>query len=477
MQMSSFNSFPSSGSLQRETADFLSAVYDPFKSDIPARVPDMCTDETLCMNDYDDVIVISNNTGQSMTGAMIFPLISQSFLSSLLSSYAGNVNVDNYYWRLAVLPIMSNSEVVGDLEYNLYNGINQTTILGALNQATGANDYALGEGLAESFRIFSFGIKVLPTIETITSSSTIAIANIWGGQMSADDLANIMTSFAMSHGKSKTLLDYYGIGERPIDEFKIDSKHSGPLAHAMKPAFLSNRRKFLRAQRLGENHSGYSVFELVRNAAHVQEFPNSEGCTVRYNPFQRPDQLNWVDVDSIYNEATVTSQGWQALGGLQMPFVCIRFTKGISTDEDLPFKLYTRYWLETKLYMPTPIYTTPSPCDPNYDEIVRMASEHKAPLAVKGHSFRSFYSMLQSFLRLLRPLGRPRRRQRARRPMRRYGRKRKTRQPKSVLPGLTKTNELVVKKTPNTVVAVSLPQRKRRLRRKNRKKVQVVIKK
>jgi hypothetical protein len=334
------------------------------------------------------------------------------------------------YYRVTVYPVVNNGTddvVPSDIDpITQFYGVNQTTILG-LEGNSGEIDYS---GMAEQFRIFAGGMKILPTIETITSSTTDAILNIWGGQVTPGELANITTPVALNKRVNGCHINDNNnntgniMYEQKVPD-DIESCH-GSLTQYVTLQTISNKvnqqvrrnsltvnykkngirkvtKEMALRRKLGlkELHGGLSVWSLVRNLDNVREYPNSEGCSVRYNPFQSVDQLDPVNIDTVqldpasdrYADPHINSND------VTMPFVAIRFTNALSNTTTLPLKIYASWWLEACLIQPTPIYTERSPVEPNYDQIRSIVSNTNTfPTVTSGHTFLSFVAMLPTYV-------------------------------------------------------------------------------
>jgi hypothetical protein len=477
-------------SIESGTVSFLNAVLDPFKALDAARVPDLESSDSLCMRDYFDLFALqSMYTIGNISGVMIVLTYGQNDLVTSLG-----LDNDAAFYQTLILPIDATG---GDIDATLPFGrnafINQSTILGM--QTDGTCDYS---GLAETIRIFAGGIKVLPTIEQITDSSTPAILNMWGGQVTPGELANIIENATLSNDMSSNPHSGgYHVKSRP----KIDDKES--ILEEKSEAFVSDDdddddsistvkavtsmetggkariNKFDRYRSkfggLGALNTGLSCYDLVRNLKDVQEYPNNQGCTVRFNPFQRTDQLDTIGVGEIYMVSSSGAAGIKrdnnvVTNGLQFPFICVRFNQDMIPDAELPLKIYGSLWMECQLIQPSPIYSNRSPVDPNYPKIRAMMSDTvQWPLTVSGHTFHNFMDQAPKFAKLLadtwkelRPIGKDLGRILQRRKPKQARRRRKARPKAPKLSGNAKGPNFSNSRTPNVSVGKKGRYRKKR---------------
>jgi hypothetical protein len=395
--------------VQTETVNFINAVLDPFKATEAAKVPDFQKTSSCCMRDYIDaktLSVDSANTGLFLMWAWGM----NSMIMNIIAS--GDFDPDQYYYLIAI-PFGS----TGVLYYNeavIIGYINFSTIMGM--STSGVADFS---GLCEALRLFAGGIKVLPAIETITSSDTIAVRNYWGGNVTPSDIFNIMDEATLENTSKtkKTKEKLTSIKENYVDA-KDDSKSDEIyVTKRMRMSGKSLKSIFMR-NGVREVNSSLDVHELIRNLANTQEFPNAEGCTVRYNPFQFEEQLEMIPIEEINmgetqpipsaaatstfyiaaNQQIGTKYSRHLTDNIAFPYICMDFTQTVPADTAFPIKIYASVWMESILIQPTPIYTEKSPVDLNFNKIRGIIGNTDLfPVAVKGHSFKNLFQMAGKF--------------------------------------------------------------------------------
>jgi hypothetical protein len=296
------------------------------------------------------------------------------------------------------------------------------------------------EGLCQNFRLFAGGIKVLPQVETVTSTDGNYVTNFWGGTCTPMDVTNIMDTVVPEEKSMDDLVVDMGISDEQY-------KYRKGMAHIMRKEHNS----------LGVAAAGDAVQEVVRNWSNVQEFPNCEGVTVRYDPFQYEEQLETNTLSSYF---IGTASNRYNTSNIQFPFVLVKFNEAVNNDEPYPIRIFANVWLECSLVQPTPIFSSKSPVDANFPLIRSIVSDtDRFPLVTKGHSFKNFLQMATQFTsdlgmftrelkpvvretkRLVRPFVRPiaqqfrRRRARNKRKRKRRRKNKESRLAGSALPG------------------------------------------
>jgi len=388
--------------MESTTVDFLEAVMDPFKAVGAARVPDYHKANTICMRDYIDSYIPEippiTNTGPSAHYCLMLWSWGNTELGIALNTANATYNPVNNYYRVHYIFAGADGELHPNWAITI-RGVNQSQILGM--QSDGTCDYS---GLAEAIRVFAGGLKVLPTIETITNNDAKAILNIWGGQLTPAEVYNTLGAVSPQQMGTKTFsrpASDDGSGWRSCTpysrmEIKVDDDYK-----CGKDVRVSKILRTRRGVGFGALNTAGHVATLARNAKDVQEYPNAEGCTVRYNPFANEEQLEMFAVDRI----AVASSGNRTTNvtdHILMPFILVQFTEGISLSDENPVSTYCRsfatFWAETELITPTPIYSEMSPVDYNYDKIRAIAGDTELfPTVTKGHSFKSFLQQAGKF--------------------------------------------------------------------------------
>lgn len=135
------------------------------------------------------------------------------------------------------------------------------------------------------------------------------------------------------------------------------------------------------------NNNNSDVLLALKNSSCSKIFSNSEGCSGRYDPFQNEEQLNVLDGSLMYSTA-------KAFDWYKMPVIIAKFSQTVASGSQLPVILNARFWIEASLRQPTPIYSQPSPIDPNFSLVRSILSgcTEVFPLVAKGHSFTAFVS-------------------------------------------------------------------------------------
>jgi len=203
-----------------------------------------------------------------------------------------------------------------------------------------ANYSSLGN-YTEQYRFVSAGIRAKCLIEQVTVSTTVAVSRMYAGSM------------------------------KPSDGY---TAYSGP----------------------------HSYFTLAQQMDCLATFDNSQGATVRLDPFQQIIDFkkyraygDWTDYSSFNGNTYV------------QPSIIVQFmnpvpvTIGTSTSTySIPLIVESIFWLEVLLNKPTPLYCTPSPCDLNYDfiaSVLSRACEGEFPVVTKFNSFKNFMNSTGRF--------------------------------------------------------------------------------
>jgi hypothetical protein len=392
--------------MESETVDFLDAVMDPFKATQAARVPDLHKVNTLCMKDFIDAKVVTMPALTTLIDihyCLIFWSWGNNNLYTSLNEANPTENPEDSWYRMHALFIGADGVAHTDAS-GTYMGINNDQILGM--QSDGTCDYS---GYASALRVFAGGLKVLPTIETITSSDTTAVLNYWGGLMTPGDLNNILDGPVVLNAVDEVKSQSTYSSSQHFNFTPVSNQPTLPmLPPKMKPLTRSNRHDRLnRLQRrllrnIGALNPGTDVASFARNCKEVQEYPNCEGVTVRYDPFQFEEQLEMYNVERIQNSSSAKSSN--RTDHIPFPFVLCEFTLPITSSlidpVAMPIKVFASFWLETELIEPTPIFSTLSPVDLNFDKVRAIAGNViEYPVVTQGHSFKSFRQQAAKFVR------------------------------------------------------------------------------
>jgi hypothetical protein len=373
--------------------DFLNAVFDPFKAQASARVPDLRKDDTICMRDYVDTYTPANPGVNTSDGFIAIWLYGHNDLSIKQDKNAVQAGWLSNYYGILVFPIdAATQSILVSQGASLINFRNHDTILGL------ADGQATFTGLVDGLRIFAGGIKCLPTIEMVTSDDTTYLLNIWGGQMQPGELYNILDDDTTAADGNEIKFDEVQTAYDILEPYIHQNSKTSKVP--MDKAIAAVRKCYggLRATQDGAN-----VYETVRNMRNVQEFPNSKGCTARYNPFQREEQLEMNDmrgISMVQNSSYATRN--YITNSTNFPFICCKMNTTIAEGEEYPAILYGSVWLEGQLIRPTPIYSDSSPVDQNFNKIRSVACDTVAfPVTVSGHSFKSFVASAGKFANIV----------------------------------------------------------------------------
>lgn len=397
--------------LHEATIDYLDAVNNPFKAPKAARVPDLAQDDTLCLRDYSDVIVLSNPDPVNSRGSyLIFMVYGANSFSNVLytapASNLGSASANDYAYGTFVVPLGSDGDLTS-AGWLFYPGVNQNPMIGAPAATDTADDVLL-----ENFRLTAGGIKVLPLIEQITNSETIAIANIWAGNVTPGELYQYSDQLDAVNDRqsNKSFTSYQSVGAtsvRSSQQFHPQLNQTAgkrpffpPWKGHNKPRV--NTRGLLARKRGGLDAilSGNPVYELLRQSHGSMQFSNNEGATVRYNPFQHEDQLKYISTNTwAWESFDIEQQPYYTYDDIQFPAIVVTLTGVVAAGEQLPFKIAANWWFEGQLLQPSPIYSDTSPCDPNWYQIRAIASDTNTfPCVTSGHSFLSFAAHMSNFL-------------------------------------------------------------------------------
>jgi len=327
---------------------FIDCVTSPFTSS-GAQVPDHWEGFSLVLKDYIaakqlTMFSSSSDTGGEVSAIALFivpgKMLQSSYYSSSYSNYDSS-STDYGYWHVGCVSVSGGTaDPIND--NNAYYGVPVSATEPEIFNTTSYNT-----SLAQGARIVSYGMRVWPVIETVTSSDTNAIATIYAGEMS---LAQLFQDFVAFGGTERSIPD--GIESNP--NFKL--------------------------------------------------YSNSEGCSVRFNTLQDgflnfKTQYQWYNNPASFVDQYIT------------PIIYITFTNPIvGVDQNngshmftLPIYLDVVTWLEGQLQIPTPITQQRSPIDPGFAQVRNMVLANKAgfPTVVSGHSFKTLAKKMKQVTRFV----------------------------------------------------------------------------
>jgi hypothetical protein len=218
--------------LSRTTLAFVKAVANPIMADEPAQVPDLEQADTICMTDYNETSRPVNNTGAGQSGLLVWLRVHESPFYT--NNVASGASIYSYcYAFLDSNGLMIPNSVTGKFEE-----------VAPANLATiqGGGGITPNNALVTGLRLFSMGIRVLPTVEFVTDTTVTYIIRAIGGQVSMQELGSAYTN-------------------------------------------------------------ALNVETIIRNSACAETYANNEGCCSRYNPFQNEQQLRIQSLEDCLNTA------------------------------------------------------------------------------------------------------------------------------------------------------------------------------
>lgn len=311
--------------ISKVTQNFLDAVMDPFGHETPTLCPDRMIDKMICFRDYNNNPANNNLSAVNIIGCMIVGRYGANIFCT------SNSNSPSQLYGFELFYIISDGTIQLDTSTNsiFITPTNLATITGS------STSYDPELSMLTNIRLFSMGLRVWPSIEQITDSSTLAITTIQSGSVSWDEVFRCF-------------------------------------------------------------QSGSSVFNLVSDLPHLKTYSNNEGSTVRYNPFMLKEQLFLQDPSDFIDDQLV---GGDPTDSWRFPFCLIRFTTSVATLAALPFRFQCVYWMDGALNNPTPIMGEFSPVDIEFDQVASMMSREAAiRVSTSGHTFPPLASYLPSII-------------------------------------------------------------------------------
>jgi hypothetical protein len=334
----------------RSEFNFYECVTDPFGAHVAAAVPDSFVGKTVCFTDsfysVQPGMSWDNTTTPTINGALIMFGVSANDLS-VNTFYGATVspNVSPIY-DVYIIPIGTNDKLyayntaylVGSLVGNFLN-IKQ--IFGSTVTAPLWYQYNSTNALVESLRVFAAGLRLWPVIEYVTDATTQCITTVHAGLI-----------------KPKDVLSVY-------------------------------------------NNNG-SVSNLLQIADGLVSFPNDKGVTVRFDPLQLEQYLKMYEAEQFQpTDYRDTLNNWSPMG---MPSIIVRFRNNLTLGAALPIYLSCRVWMECVLKQPTPIFSTDSVIDPDFSRKADQMRINRElfPIAVSGHTFKTFLNQINRYSNLRR---------------------------------------------------------------------------
>jgi hypothetical protein len=318
------------GEISKCSEVFFDAVINPFGAELPAQVPDAYHHLTMCLIDWIDLMSVSLSipSGGSPAGGVAFMFVAGGNDLTEVSTLAAQT------YGIVVMPLNEDGGIMTN------SGGTQITMLVPTNyqviNGTG-NGQSMVNALVDSFRIFSTGIRLWPTIEIITDSETRAVASYYAGLITPNTV----------------------------------------------------RKAF---------NDESNFYDVMRQSYYVEMYQNSQGCTVRMDPF---DEKRFLDMKTLYNWSNMTSFD---TSNIAFPIVAAQFTSADYEDGSvLPVRFMSQHWLEGQLVQPTPLLPTPSCNDLNFWTLAQTITDNPKdfPIVVEGHSFPSIVTKTKKFLPLI----------------------------------------------------------------------------
>lgn len=131
-----------------------------------------------------------------------------------------------------------------------------------------------------------------------------------------------------------------------------------------------------------------SALQLVQSSPGYQEYTNSVGICMRYNPCQDMRQLDF------YSNTNLLDTSNDFFGNFYQPAVLINFLNPITVTSlvyNFPIMWDAKLWLEGDLHLPTPIAMSNTTKDIMILTIIRQLNNNGLfPCIVEGHSFKNF---------------------------------------------------------------------------------------
>jgi len=310
---------------------FLDAVVNPFTADRPCQVPDGYTHRTIPLQDWNDYesMVTNSPQGTVVGGQLLMLCVGQNELTAQAFT-----NVNTY--TVLCIDIDNNGLLLFDntgVGFPTLPTANYAAINGA---APGIN---VDTALVDSFRLFAAGLRVLPKIELITDSTTVAVSQYYAG--------------------------------------------------------LATPNSINKAYNHGEN-----IFDVVRQSTFIQQFQNSTGASVRLDPF---DFSRFLDMRTLANWSNIINfdTSFMLFPTIAILYTFPITNPTPYVGQSVPIRFQSQMWLEGQLVQPTPIFSTQSPMDMAYETIVKSIAYQPEtyPIVTQGHSFTTIFNKVGTIVR------------------------------------------------------------------------------
>jgi len=320
--------------------EYLCLVGDPFGCTSVSRMPDAKRDATVVLQDFYRNTTV---TAQSINTGLAGTTDHNAYGFFLCWVYGAN----DFTFSAAMNQVFDGQLITAVVNLNGYLCPINAVDAGQWGQIPGINATAI-ENLSVAIRPIAAGIQIWSTIEEVTNSDTIAIQDIWAGMV---DMGSLFDNFTSS---SSTI--------QPFDTY-------------------------------------------IANIENAVRYTNRQGASARYNPFQSSRFSEFMTDTEIFENANDRSD-------LKYPFLYLKLNNKLPATTSLsgvdtftfPIEINARWYMESKLQLPTPLFPSPSPVDPDFEKIasaINSAPNELFPYFSEGHSFSTFLGKIGNFTRYL----------------------------------------------------------------------------
>ncbi len=221
--------------LKPPTLRFVKAVVNPIDADEPATVPDLVQPDSMCLLDTNQLTRPTNTNAAIASGILIWLRVHES------PFYTANAAAGTYTYSLQYAYTDNNGLLLLN-SGGKFDEVSPTNLTTSNPSIQGGATITPNSALVTGLRVFSMGLRVLPTIEYVTDSTTTTVLRYIGAQMSMQELGSIVAN-------------------------------------------------------------NINVEVAIASASCTQTYANNQGCSVRYNPFQNENQLRVQSLEDCLNTA------------------------------------------------------------------------------------------------------------------------------------------------------------------------------
>jgi hypothetical protein len=321
---------PVSDPIQR----YLDCINRPLDFHEDGRIPDGNPSNSIMFVDYLDdnpfeTPVWANATQTTVAGVGITYSYGRNLLrNNCVDIPSGGDATDGAFWGPIYFFIDQNNFII-PWDGNVANSYYWSNPTSNIAQIVGSIDgYDQETALANQLRLLSAGIRMLPTIELVTDSSTFAVSRYYAGQLT--------------------------------------------------PSTIDNAANF-----------GLDFLAIMRASCSFNEYTNAEGVSARLNPHQEGIyKVTNFQTLGVVNDVTFTLDNFM-FPTIVAQFTTTQIVT-IGNSLTCPIRTTFRTYLEGILNLPTPLVTTKVPYRPMWREAVAAFSYNviEFPLVVKGHTFK-----------------------------------------------------------------------------------------